>query len=123
MRKIPATSKVKNVGLQKEKIFVNVDPDKLNEYNIKALSLLGAFQSNGLVGYAGDIDDGETLLNLHFGENYESEKDLAEQIVYSDPDGNVVRLKDIATIERRYDDPDSYIKQDGRKTILLSLEM
>lgn len=123
VRKIPATSKVKNVGLQKEKIFVNVDPDKLNEYNIKALSLLGAFQSNGLVGYAGDIDDGETLLNLHFGENYESEKDLAEQIVYSDPDGNVVRLKDIATIERRYDDPDSYIKQDGRKTILLSLEM
>lgn len=123
VRKIPATSKVKNVGLQKEKIFVNVDPDKLNEYNIKALSLLGAFQSNGLVGYAGDIDDGETLLNLHFGENYESEKDLAEQIVYSDPDGNVVRLRDIATIERRYDDPDSYIKQDGRKTILLSLEM
>ena len=123
VRKIPATSKVKNVGLQKEKIFVNVDPDKLNEYNIKALSLLGAFQSNGLVGYAGDIDDGETLLNMHFGENYESEKDLAEQIVYSDPDGNVVRLKDIATIERRYDDPDSYIKQDGRKTILLSLEM
>ena len=123
VRKIPATSKVKHVGLQKEKIFVNVDPDKLNEYNIKALSLLGAFQSNGLVGYAGDIDDGETLLNLHFGENYESEKDLAEQIVYSDPDGNVVRLKDIATIERRYDNPDSYIKQDGRKTILLSLEM
>ena len=123
VRKIPATSKVKHVGLQKEKIFVNVDPDKLNEYNIKALSLLSAFQSNGLVGYAGDIDDGETLLNLHFGENFESEKDLAEQIVYSDPNGNVVRLKDIATIERRYDDPDSYIKQNGRKTILLSLEM
>lgn len=123
VRKIPATSKVKHVGLQKEKIFVNVDPDKLNEYNIKSLSLLSAFQANGLVGYAGNIDDGETQLNMHFGENFESEKDLAEQIVYSDPNGNVVRLKDIATIERRYDDPDSYIKQNGRKTILLSLEM
>lgn len=123
VRKIPATSKVKHVGLQKEKIFVNVDPDKLNEYNIKSLSLLSAFQANGLVGYAGNIDDGETQLNMHFGENFESEKDLAEQIVYSDPDGNVVRLKDIATIERRYEDPDSYIKQNGRKTILLSLEM
>lgn len=123
VRKIPATSKVKHVGLQKEKIFVNVDPDKLNEYNIKSLSLLSAFQANGLVGYAGNIDDGETQMNMHFGENFESEKDLAEQIVYSDIDGNVVRLKDIATIERKYDDPDSYIKQNGRKTILLSLEM
>jgi multidrug efflux pump subunit AcrB len=32
-------------------------------------------------------------------------------------------LKNIATIERKYDEPDSYIKQNGRKTILLSLEM
>jgi multidrug efflux pump subunit AcrB len=32
-------------------------------------------------------------------------------------------LKNIASIERRYDDPDSYIKQNGEKTILLSLEM
>ena len=123
VRKIPATSKVKHVGLQKEKIIVNVDPNKLTQYNIKALSLLGNFQGNGMTGIAGSINAGENIMNVHFDENYESEKDLAEQIVYSDPNGNVVRLKDIADIERRYEDPDSYIKQNGKKTILLSLEM
>ena len=122
-RKIPATSKIKHFGLQKEKIFVNVKPELLNEYNIKSLSLLGSYQSNGMINYAGKLDDGQNIRPIHLPSNFESEKDLAEQIVYSDPNGNVVRLKNIATIERRYDEPESYIKQNGEKTILLSLEM
>jgi len=122
-RKIPATSKIKHYGLQKEKIFVNVKPELLNEYNIKSISLLGSYQANGMVNYAGVLDDGKYNLAVHLPQNFESEKDLAEQIVYSDPKGDIVRLKNIATIERRYDDPESYIKQNGKKTILLSLEM
>ncbi|HEY3370621.1 MAG TPA: efflux RND transporter permease subunit [Prolixibacteraceae bacterium] len=122
-RKIPATSKIKHFGLQKEKIFVNVKPELLNEYNIKSLSLLGSYQSNGMVSYAGELKDGFNNLPIHFPANFESERDLADQIVYSDPRGNVVRLKNIASIERRYDDPKSYIRQNGKKTILLSLEM
>jgi multidrug efflux pump subunit AcrB len=122
-RKIPATSKIKHYGLQKEKIFVNVKPELLNEYNIKSISLLGSYQANGMVNYAGVLDDGKYNLAVHLPQNFESEKDLAEQIVYSDPKGDIVRLKNIATIERRYDDPDNYIKQNGKKTILLSLEM
>ena len=122
-RKIPATSKIKHFGLQKEKIFVNVKPELLNEYNIKSLSLLASYQSNGMVSYAGELKDGTNNLPIHFPANFESERDLSDQIVYSDPRGNVVRLKNIATIERRYDDPKSYIRQNGKKTILLSLEM
>jgi multidrug efflux pump subunit AcrB/outer membrane protein TolC len=123
IRRIPATSKVKHFGLQKEKIFVNVRPELLNEYNIKSLSLLGSYQANGMVSYAGKLDDGNTIMPVHFPPNFETEKDLAEQIVYSDPNGNVVRLKNIATIERKYDKPDNFIRQNGKKTILLSLEM
>ncbi|MCK9205585.1 MAG: efflux RND transporter permease subunit, partial [Salinivirgaceae bacterium] len=122
-RKIPAVSKIKHYGLQKEKIYVNVKPEMLNEYNIKSISLLGSYQTNGMINYAGELKDGQNNLAVHLPANFESEKDLASQIVYSDPRGNVVRLKDIATIERRYEDPDNYIKQNGKKTILLSLEM
>ncbi len=122
-RKIPATSKIKHYGLQKEKIFVNVKPELLNEYNIKSISLLGTYQSNGMISYAGKLDDGRNIMPVHLPENFQSERDLAEQIVYSDPEGNVVRLKNIATIERRYDEPENYIRENGRKSILLSLEM
>lgn len=122
-RKIPNTSKIKHFGLQKEKIYVNVKPELLNEYSIKSISLLGSYQFNGMVNYAGVLKDGKNDLQVHLPATFASEKDLAEQIVYSDPNGNVIRLKDVATIERRLQDPDSYIEQNGRKTVLISLEM
>jgi len=122
-RKIPAVSKIKDSGIQKEKIYVNVEPEKLNEYNIKSLSLLSAYMPNGMISPAGKLKNGLSNIAVHFPANFESEKDLSDQIVFSDPTGGVVRLKDIAKIERRNEDPDSYIRQEGKKTILLSLEM
>ncbi len=122
-RKIPAVSKIKDYGIQKEKIYVNVEPEKLNEYNIKSLSLLSSYQFNGTVSPAGKLKTPQNDLYVHFPANFESEKDLSDQIVFADPTGGVVRLKDIAKVERRDEDPDSYIRQNGKKTILLSLEM
>jgi len=122
-RKISSVSKIKHYGIQNEKIFVNVKPEKLNEYNVKSLSLLASYQMDGMVTPSGQLKTRNMNLPVHLPANFDSEKDLAEHIVYSDPNGNVVRLKDIATIERRYDNPDNYIKQNGKKTILLSLEM
>lgn len=123
IRKIPATSKMRRYGLQQEKIYIHIRQEKLNEYNIKTLGLLTTYQTNGLVAYAGKIKDSSMYLPVHLPPSFRSEADLAEQIVYTDPRGNVVRLKDIATIERRYQDPENYIKQNGRRTVLLSLEM
>ena len=122
-RKIPATSKIKHFGLQHEKIFVNVNPKLLKEYRINSLTLMGNYMMNGGVNYAGELKDGNYNLTVHLRPNFESEEDLANQIVYSDPNGNIIRLKDVATIERRYDEPENYIRQNGKKTILLSLEM
>ncbi|MDD4555092.1 MAG: efflux RND transporter permease subunit [Bacteroidales bacterium] len=122
-RKIPTTSKIRRYGIQKEKIFVNVKPELLNEYSIKTISLLGSYQLNGMVNYAGVLKDGRHDLAVHLPASFASENDLAEQIVYADPAGNVIRLKDIATIERKLADPDNYIRQNGMKTVLVSLEM
>ena len=122
-RKISSVSKIKDYGIQKEKIYVNIQPEKLNEYNVKSISLLASYQTNGMVSSAGKLKNGENDLYVHFPNNFNSEKDLSDQIVYSDPNGGVVRLKDIAKIERRNEDPESYIRQNGEKTILLSLEM
>lgn len=49
--------------------------------------------------------------------------DVQQQIVYSDLDGNNIRLKDIARVVKEYPHADSYIKNNGTKCILLSIEM
>ncbi len=123
IRKIEAVSKIKHYGLQNEEYAVMVQREKLNQYNIKSLSLFTAFRSDGMVNYAGDLNNGELLLPVHLPPRYENIEDLKQQIVYADPNGDIIRLKDIARIERRYKNFDNYIKYKGKKAVVLSLEM
>ncbi|MGD8778720.1 MAG: efflux RND transporter permease subunit [Ignavibacteria bacterium] len=123
VRKIPSTSRVKHYGLQKEEINIYMDDAKLTHYGIKPLTLLGAIQPQGTINYAGEIDDGNTISPIHIPSNYKTENDIANQIIYSDQNGNVVRVKDVAKVVREYEEPDSYIRVNGKKCLVVSLEM
>ncbi|MBU1095900.1 MAG: efflux RND transporter permease subunit [Bacteroidetes bacterium] len=123
VRKIPSTSRVKHYGLQKEEINVYIDDAKLTNYGIKPLMVFAALKPQGTVNYAGDIDDGKFIRPIHIPSGYKTESDIANQIVYSDPTGNVIRVKDVAKVVREYAEPDSYIRLNGKKCLLVSLEM
>lgn len=123
VRKIPSTSRVKHFGLQKEEINVYIDDAKLTNYGIKPLMVFAALKPQGAVDYAGDIDDGKFIRPIRIPSGYKTESDIANQIVYSDPTGNVIRVKDVAKVVREYAEPDSYIRLNGKKCLIVSLEM
>jgi multidrug efflux pump subunit AcrB len=123
LRKNPKVSKIKDFGLQKEQISIYINQDKLAHYGIKPFMILAALKTEGAVSYGGELDNGILTQPIHLDSRYQTEVDLAEQIVYSDPLGNVVRLKDIARIVREYPEPDSYVLNNGKKGIIVSLEM
>lgn len=60
---------------------------------------------------------------MHVEKTFNTLYDVQQQIVYSDPSGNVVRLQDVARVVKEYPHADSYIKNNGTKCILLSVEM
>lgn len=123
VRRISSVSKIRRYGTQDEKIYVYLNQDKINEYPINTSTIVGSFKLQELLEYAGQLDNGKQVMPIHLPERYESEKDLAEQIIYSDLNGNVIRLKDVARIERSYKDPSSFIRNNGNNALLLSLEM
>jgi multidrug efflux pump subunit AcrB len=123
VRKVPSVSKVKHYGLQKEQISIYMDDAKLANYGIKPIQVFAALKPQSTVNYVGEIDDGNYVHPIHLSSNLKTEQDVAGQIIYSDPRGNVVRLKDIAKVVREYEDMDSYIRVNGKKCLLVSLEM
>ncbi|NLP58810.1 efflux RND transporter permease subunit [Lutibacter sp. B1] len=123
IRKIPEVSKIKSFGEQKEEIYVYIKPEKLKEFNLKPTTILGSFQLQESINYSGTLDNDDLVMPIHLPPRFESEEDLEEQIVYSDLQGNIVRLKDVAYIERRYEDPTNFIRNNGNNSLLLSLEM
>lgn len=123
VRRVPSVSRVKRYGVQKEEINVYLDNARLARYGIRPLTLAAAIIPQSAAGYAGELDDGRLVRPLHVPASYRTENDLAEQIVYADPLGTAVRLKDVARIVREYEEPQSYVRVDGKKCLVVSLEM
>jgi multidrug efflux pump len=123
LRQIKSVSNLRHYGLQHEQISVYIDKEKLAAYGINSSSLLATLFTQGVSSISGTVKNEHVLAPIHISETFKNEKDVAEQIVYIDPTGNMIRLKDIATIVREYPTPTSYIKNQGNKCLLLSLEM
>lgn len=123
IRRISATSRVKRFGLQQEVINVYIDDTKLTQYGVKPLAVFLALNPASSVTFSGEVDNGEYIRPIHIPTSYQTESDIANKIVYSDPTGNVIRVKDIATVVREYEEPDSYIRLNGKKCLIISLEM
>lgn len=123
LRKIKAVSKVKHFGLTQEQITIYPDNDKLAYYAVKPMSVLIAAQLEGAVYYGGELDNAEQITPIHIPASYNTEEDIKNQIVYTDPTGNVIRVKDVARVVREYPKPDAYIKNNGTNSLLISLEM
>ena len=124
LRQIPSVANVRQYGEHKEQISLYVDRDRLEAFGIGQASLLSTLQAAGFTTLAGSVvnDHQQTLIHIEPTEN--SEQEVADQIVFSDPaSGKVVRIRDIATVRREYDLSESYILQNNHPCVLLSLEM
>ncbi|MCD7900619.1 MAG: efflux RND transporter permease subunit [Bacteroides sp.] len=123
LRKVDAISNLRRFGIQKEQINVYIDQNKLTSYGIGQKTIAMNLFTQGFTTMSGSVENSHFVAPIHISQPYSSEKDISEQIVYSDPQGNIIRLKDIATIKKEYPEPDSYIKNNGKKSILLSVEI
>ena len=61
--------------------------------------------------------------NIHVLSQVTGEQEVADRIVWTGPEGNSIRLKDVATIQRRYKEPSSYVSYNGNVALILSIEM
>jgi multidrug efflux pump len=123
LRKIPSVSNLRRYGVQNEQISIYLNKEKLIEYGINLSSLYSTLFAQNITTISGNYESDDCLAPIHVSETYCSENDIAEQIVYVDPTGSIIRLKDVARIVREYPDPDSYICNGEKKSVLLSIEM
>lgn len=123
LRRIESVSNLRPYGVQQEQISVYADPERLAAYGIGEKTLSAALAAQGLTPLGGSVSNAETETPILIAPSLAGEREVAEQIVWSDPEGHVLRVKDVARVVREYDDPDSYIRNNGHRCVLLSLEM
>lgn len=123
LKVIPTVSKINRTGGQAQQVYVTVDDEKMSRYGFDISNVIRTLQAQNLTSYSGELTLGTNTIPVHTNSQLRSEADIAGQIVYHTPAGVVVRLRDVATIERRYEELTSYVRVGDLKTMVLSIEM
>ena len=124
LRRIPSVANVKLFGEQKEQISLYIDRQRLQAYGIGQQMLFTRLQAQGVTTMSGSISDDDQQIPIHIEAMENSEEEIANQIIFSDPvSGKVVRVRDIARVVREYEPMASRIEQNGHPCMLLSTEM
>ena len=129
LRTIKTMGNIKIVGEQKEEIAVYMDPARMTQYAVSPGMVTAELAAHSLRTVSGKVDnlDGNAL--IHVEVPIDDMYQLSELVVYSDPiTGQTVKLRDVARIERRYEEASQYIQYsdslvDKNRCLMFSMEM
>jgi len=123
LRDIESVGRLNVYGRQHEQISVYVDTRKLAQYGIGPSVVSTALMAKGFNTTAGAQQTPRYEAPIHVDRSLNKVNDVEQMIVYAGPDGKVVRVKDIADVRREYPAPTSIVTNNGKKCIVLSVEM
>lgn len=123
IKTIPEVSKINRYGGQRQQIYIIVDDERMQQYGFDFATLSAVLQAQNVTNYTGDITLSASNVPIFANSRYKDEAAIGNQIIFSSPDSKVVRLKDVARIERRYEELTSYIKVGSDKVMMLTVQM
>lgn len=123
LRRIEDVGRLTVYGMHNEQIAVYLDSKKLSQYGIGDKTMALKLFTKGFTTTGGRLKSSQYISPIYVSRSMNSLRDVQEMIVFADPQGNNIRLKDVANVVKEYPKADSYITNNGKKCLLLSVEM
>lgn len=124
---IPGVAKAHILGEQPERVYVDVDPHKLQTLGLSMTRVQQALAAQNAVTPAGFIETDGPRLYLRIDAGYHPDRSGLIARIEATPlavDGRVIRLGDIATVRRGYVDPPNFlIEDDDTPAIMVGVVM
>jgi len=119
---IPDVKKIELIGAQEEKIFVEIDKNKLSELGISPQVISDTLAAQNKMIPAGMIETDSNNVNLRVTGNFENVEDISNLPINAN--GRIFKLSDIAKVERRYSEPtDPQMFFNGEPAVGISVAM
>src|SRR5215469_6754995 len=120
--RLPGVAKVDLLGLQEERIFIEVSSAALAERGLSALDIQAALAGQNAMDPAGRIETGERSVRIDVQGGLGSVEDIRELRLRTGQ--QTFRLGDIASVKRSLEDPPSAkTRYQGREAVLLGTTM
>lgn len=118
---INGIAKVQVSGLAEREIWVEVNPEKLNSYNVTFEEILFAIRARNLNIPGGNISiDRQEYFIRSLGE-YKSISEIENTIVRTSSAGKLIKIKDVAKVNDRREEVDILSRNNGNPSITFSV--
>ena len=116
----PAVLEAKLTGHREEMLEVLIDPLKMESYNVTAQELLTVIDRNNQLVAAGTVESATASFAVTVPGSFETASDVYNLPVKVNGD-RVVRLGDVASVRRTFEDPEGAARYNGRSSISLQI--
>ncbi|HKN03141.1 MAG TPA: efflux RND transporter permease subunit [Buttiauxella sp.] len=119
---VPGVKKVNIIGEQAERIFVSFSHDRLATLGISPQDIFSALNSQNALTPAGSIETRGAQIFIRLDGAFDSLQKIRETPIIAQ--GRTLKLSDVATVERGYEDPATFqVRNQSEPALLLGIVM
>ena len=121
IEKIPEISEVEIKGLLEKEVVIKCDPNKMQTLNVGFYDIEQTMGQENITMSGGDLLSDGTRRNVRVVGQFTNLDQIRNLIIRRD-NGNIVYLRDFATVEFTQADRDSYARMDGKPVVTLEVK-
>lgn len=123
IRTVSSVGQISVMGEQHEQIAVYLDPHRLAKYSLGERTIAVTLVAQGFSTTSGSLRSHTYTMPIDVKRPLNTVKAVEDQIVFTGPEGQIVRLGDVADVRREYPTPTSYVTNNGVNSIVLSVSV
>lgn len=121
---VKGIGKVSLLGVQKERIWLDIDSRKLASIGVQLPQLFSDLQAQNVILSAGDIDAEGSSIILEANGDLNDVEAIENVLTQVSGSGDLVRLRDLLNVRRGYEEPrNNPVYFNGQPAIMLGVEM
>ncbi|KQB55213.1 multidrug transporter [Pseudomonas endophytica] len=119
---VPGVKKVNIIGEQPERIYVSFSHDRLATLGIAPQDIFAALNTQNVLTPAGSVDTDGPQVFLRLDGAFDKVQKIRDTPISAQ--GRTLKLSDVATVERGYEDPATFlVRNNGEEAVLLGVVM
>ena len=119
---VPGVKKVNIIGEQPQRIFVSFSHDRLATLGVTPQDIFAALNSQNVLTPAGSIETKGAQVFLRVDGAFDNLEKIRQTSIVAQ--GRTLKLADVATVERGYEDPATFlVRNNGEPALLLGIVM
>ena len=122
IRDINNIAAVRIAGVREREIWVEVDPNRLEAYDLPISEVANAVRSHNLNLPAGTLEIGVSEYLVRTMGEYQNVQQIEETIIRAEPTGAPLRVRDVARVSDTYEKPRTLSRINGAPSISLTIQ-